>query len=86
MLRVVATGAYYPPVATTRSIFAQNGERVKEFENYKNPEYQTIFVFGEKERVESIPPTMLMPSYPPIPRRSASIPLLMPLSSSFYKI
>ena len=26
MLRVVATGAYYPPVATTRSIFAQNGE------------------------------------------------------------
>ena len=33
MLLVVATGAYYPSVATTGAYFAQNGEL--EFENHK---------------------------------------------------
>ena len=28
ILQVVATGAYYPPVATTGAYFAQNGEKL----------------------------------------------------------
>ena len=35
MLQVVATGACYPPVATTGSYYAQNLKSL-EFENHKN--------------------------------------------------
>ena len=34
MLQLVATGVFYPPVATTGACFDQNGEL--EFENHKN--------------------------------------------------